>query len=334
MRSVRRCSRPRIGRGEDQDAPGAYRQPAGPLACLSATLFCHSEYTRAGFERQRCRPHAHGDAVMRARFLCVSALLALFPVLPVHAYRNPERFGASVDVGGGGGKYFTLSRAEGYGCSVCHTQGSPAPVEVRNLPTAGYLAGQTYRITVDWPDDMPSVALNVEMTDAAGAPFGQLVASNPATLTAADLCPQSDQSDPATAAQTLQMDTSARNVLLVAECGQTQTSFDWIAPAVPANGYFSGSIIFSNRDGKLTGDSVFDIVEPITSQAMPQVTNMYQGACSVLEARQRSGLSRAPMPVAAGLIFALFLCLRIRRRRMRSQVVCLRSIAVDLTRGH
>ena len=254
------------------------------------------------------------------RLVCLSTLLALLPVLRVHAYRNPERFAASVDDGGGGGKYFTLSRAEGYGCAVCHTQGTPAPVTVLNAPTAGYIPGATYRMTIDWPDDMASVALNVEMTDDVGEPFGQLIAANPATLVAADLCPQSDVSEPATAAQTVETDALGRRVLLIAECGQAQTSFDWIAPATNAHGYFSTSIIFSNRDGKLAGDSVVDIVEPFASQAPPDATSSYQGTCSALGMRARAGMSGASMLAAACSISAVFWRQRVRRRRVRARI--------------
>lgn len=253
--------------------------------------------------------------MMRASALCAGLFLTLIPALPLHAYRNPARFAASVDEGGGGGKYFTLSRAEGYGCAVCHSQGTPVPLEVRNLPVSGFLPSQTYRITIDWPDDVPSVALNVEVTDNAGAPYGQLFAPDPSTLSAADLCPQSDATEPPTAAQTLQMDAAARRVLLVAECGQAQTSFDWIAPLVPAQGYFSSSIIFTNRDGKLTGDNVVDVVEPLNAQA----TNRYEGACSVLGRRDFSARPGGFVAVAACFTCAVILSRRTRRCHARAR---------------
>jgi hypothetical protein len=193
----------------------------------------------------------------------------------VHAFKNPAFFSASAVGGGGGGKYFTVSRAEGYGCAVCHSQGDAVPVELKNLPKAGFIPGQAYRITLDWPDDMPSVALNVEMTDFSGAPLGQLIAPDPLTLARADLCAQSD--DAAATGQSLQQDAAGRNVLLVAECGQAQTSFDWIAPSAPAQGYFSASIVFSNRNGKLTGDRVVDISEAFGTQGvMAPATNAYR----------------------------------------------------------
>ena len=232
-------------------------------------------------------------------------VFAMCSALPAHAYRNPERFAAPVDVGGGGGKYFTLSRAEGYGCAVCHSASTPVPVALYNLPTADHLPGQVYRITIDWPDDMPSVALNVEVTDARGASYGLLSAADPATLSAADLCASSDVSEPGSAGQTVQLDANGRRVLLIAECGQAQASFDWIAPAVRGDAYFSTSILFSNRDGKLAGDRVVDIVEPLSRQP----TNRYAGSCA---AARRPATSRG---LAVGVyLFAVLLYLRARRR--------------------
>lgn len=230
------------------------------------------------------------------------------------AFRNPDFFGDSAEGGGGGGKYFTVSRAEGYGCAVCHTPGEAVAVQLRNLPKDGYLPGQAYRITVDWPDDMPSVALNVEMTDFDGAPFGQLLAPDPLTLAPADLCPDSDQPS---AGQSIPEEPGGRRVLLIAECGQAQTSFDWIAPSAPAQGYFSASITFSNRDGKLTGDSVVDLAESVGIQGLTQPTaNKYQGQCSALTpAAVTSGQGARKLVAWVALAYVL----RLRRRRRQQE---------------
>jgi hypothetical protein len=215
-----------------------------------------------------------------AAILVFAALLTPGTAL---AFRNPELFRGSAIGGGGGGKYFTLSRAEGYGCAVCHSQGEPVSVQVRNLPKTGFIPGAQYRITVDWPDDQPSVALNLELTDFDGAPFGQVIAPDPLTLSPADLCPQSEAPS---AGQTVEQDASGRRVLLIAECGQAQTSFDWIAPSAPAQGYFSGSITFSNRNGKLTGDSVVDLSAAFgVLSAEAPAANAYQTQCSVASTR-------------------------------------------------
>lgn len=202
---------------------------------------------------------------------------------PALAFRNPEFFAASATGGGGGGKYFTVSRAEGYGCAVCHTRGEPVPVQVQNLPLSGFEPGALYRITIDWPDDMPSVALNVETTDFDGAPFGQLVAPDPLTLVPADLCLQSDE--PSTG-QFVSQDPSGRQVLLIAECGQAQTTFDWIAPNAPAQGYFSASITFSNRNGKLSGDQVVDLSKAFgTLGTREPAANSYRSQCGIVDLR-------------------------------------------------
>ena len=252
---------------------------------------------------------------MSARIQAIAGLIvgsAWLSATSVYAYQNPERFGASIDDGGGAGRYFTLSRAEGYGCAVCHTQGSPVPVEVRNLPRTGYIPGQAYRITLDWPDDLSSVALNVEMTDPAGAPFGQLLAPDPSTLSAADLCRESAAPS---AAQTLMAGTSNRQVLVIAECGQAQTSFDWIAPATFVQGYFSSSITFSNHDGKLSGDHVVDLSETLGPVGVDQpITSSYQSACSSAGSGLSAHKLRGTVWPFVWSMIGLRLCPRWRRR--------------------
>jgi hypothetical protein len=245
--------------------------------------------------------------VLRRGFnLCVSVSL-LLGVSVAHAYRNPERFGASVAEGGGGGRYFTLSHAEGYGCAACHSRGAPVAVNVRSLP-AGFTPGQAYRITVDWPDDEPAVALNVEMTTNEGAPFGQLLAADVATLTAADLCRGSDAPS---AGQSVSND-ATRRVLLVAECGQAQTTFDWIAPVDATHGSFSASITFSNRDGKLRGDRVVDITESFAAQFAAREGSVYRASCSVSSGARASG---SAVVIVSCCLCVLIVCQRVRRSK-------------------
>jgi len=213
--------------------------------------------------------------------VCASSELGI--VRLAHAFRNPDFFADPATGGGGGGKYFTVSRAEGYGCAVCHTRGDLVPVQVQNLPLTGFVPGERYRITIDWPDDKPSVALNVEMTELGGQPFGQLVAPDPSTLTTADLCLDSETPS---AGQFVSQDPAGRQVMLIAECGQAQATFDWIAPTAPAQGYFSASITFSNRDGKLSGDQVVDLSKTFGALETTQPTaNHYAGQCVALGLR-------------------------------------------------
>jgi hypothetical protein len=172
----------------------------------------------------------------------------------VRAFAEPDSFGVSVLYGGGGAKFFTGSHAEGYTCQVCHSGGASPAVSVIGLPIDGYEPGQIYRITVDWPDDLRAVGLNVEMTDAAGNRFGELVPVDPKLLSAADLCPNAPSSNVA------QFDLSnQRRILAVANCGQHQTTIEWRAPTQVVQGWFTGSLVAADRKKNVEGDGVTNI---------------------------------------------------------------------------
>jgi hypothetical protein len=71
------------------------------------------------------------------------------------AFSEPSSYVDDAIKGGGGGRWFTGSPAEGYGCDVCHAQvtdAPPYPLYWAGLPTTGYLPGQTYEIALSWPE--------------------------------------------------------------------------------------------------------------------------------------------------------------------------------------
>lgn len=249
----------------------------------------------------------------------IGALFALAAMIALHAsparaFRNKDRFSDSVDDGGGGQKYFTGSRAEGYTCQVCHTAGDPVALQIYGLPITGYTPGTSYRLTLDWPDNLPSVAVNVEMTDLNGATFGELSAPDPSTLAPADLCSSSDQPD---ASQAVML-SGARRVLLIGECGQTQSTFDWRAPLDAKQGFITGSLLVSNRNGKVTGDRVVDFSRTFGAVGNPTPTvNAYTGSnCAVARAR---GLGTSRVEACGWIVLALFTVLRRARRRSAAE---------------
>jgi hypothetical protein len=199
------------------------------------------------------------------------------------AYGEPRSFTESAMIGGGGGKFFTGSHAEGYTCQVCHTGGPSPQIHVIGLPVDGYIPNQTYRITVDWSDDLPAVGLNLEMTDTVGNRFGELTAIDPALLSPADLCVGAVDTG---AAETVELE-NGRRVLTVARCGQQQTTFQWRAPAQIAQGWLSGSVVASNRKKDVLGDGVTNISHTFGVQGLPAPeAGNFVASCNAVHTRQ------------------------------------------------
>jgi hypothetical protein len=213
-------------------------------------------------------------------------------------------------LGGGGGKFFTGSHAEGYTCQVCHTGATSPAVNLLGLPTGGYVPGVTYPITIDWDDDLTAVGLNLEVTDAAGNRFGELEAVDPARLSEADLCVGAQG---VSAVEPIDLP-GGRRVLTVAKCGQQQTSFLWTAPAQLGQAWLSGSVVSANRKKDVLGDGVTNISLGFAARgfASPQAGDLV-ATCSVRD----PGTQRTDESLLASLfaLSALSLSLRVRRKR-------------------
>jgi hypothetical protein len=196
--------------------------------------------------------------LLRARFTPLALLVLALPH-PARAFQNPDTFAAEPTQGGGGGRFFTGAPLDGFTCDVCHRSESPPSVQVHGLPAGAYQAGGLYRVTIDWPDDLARVALAMEMTDRRGLAVGTWIDADPATLTPADLCTLT--SDTPTGTRILPLP-GPRAVISAIDCGQHQTTLNWIAPAqsdplVPVqlpDAILSGALVVSNTNGKLAGD--------------------------------------------------------------------------------
>jgi len=74
---------------------------------------------------------------------------------PARAYSSPDAYADRPSAGGGGGRWFTGSPAEGHGCSVCH-EGDDAPrhypLYVSGLPLEGYDLGTIQEVVLSWPE--------------------------------------------------------------------------------------------------------------------------------------------------------------------------------------
>jgi hypothetical protein len=83
------------------------------------------------------------------------ALVCSFAPAAARAYSSPDAYFDRASQGGGGGRWFTGSPADGFGCNVCHTntpQGRDFPLYVAGLPTGGYALASRQEIVLSWPE--------------------------------------------------------------------------------------------------------------------------------------------------------------------------------------
>jgi hypothetical protein len=140
-----------------------------------------------------------------------------------------------------------------------------------------------------------------------------------ATLTAPDLCTLAV--DTPTGATIIPIDGS-RAIVSAIDCGQHQTTMNWTAPvfvdplaAVPLpDVLFSGSIVASNTNGKLAGDSSARFARNLAAPGAetPAVSNVL-ARCSVTTIR------RAPPPLPLTIFAIVCIAAVCVRRRARSR---------------
>lgn len=214
------------------------------------------------------------------------------------AFSDPLSFADDVRLGGGGGRYFTGSPADGYGCNVCHAGAEPPAVEVLGLPTHGYAPGASYEISVAWPPSAEHIGLALEITDAQGVAAGTLRLPPPHELPEAERCePIAD----AVMAGVLH-EQLGRSVLQVPDCGARRVRVLWTAPqAAPGTVLFAGGLVAADGMANVEADGVTMFARTLTRSGEPAV-NSLQGSCSVRTAPGRSSRSTLSWLVIAVLL--------------------------------
>jgi hypothetical protein len=91
------------------------------------------------------------------RLVCAAVAVLACTALPAtaHAYSTPDAYVELASQGGGGGRWFTGSPADGFGCSVCHSSAPGQrrfPLYVAGLPAAGYTLAGRQEIALSWPE--------------------------------------------------------------------------------------------------------------------------------------------------------------------------------------
>lgn len=251
---------------------------------------------------------------MTARALHTAAVLLLLAATaaPAEAYSDLSRFDEASGEGGGGGRYFTGSPADGYTCVVCHLQGGAEKKQqlelvIGSLPSE-YEPGRTYDVMVTWAEGIDHVSAAVEFTDGDGRGAGDITLPRGKVLTQEDQCQPFLLPIPAA----MRIDLAeGRQVIGLADCGARRIAFQWRAPAEDVGAiWFSGAIVRSSNTSDMDGDGVTPFRRTIPREGT-SVAETTSGGCTVVDP------GRAAAPEAVLLAFAIALCAFTRSWRRR-----------------
>jgi hypothetical protein len=227
------------------------------------------------------------------------------------AFSDPLAYPDAVDVGGGGGRWFTGSSADGYGCDVCHSGGAAADLDVRGLPLDGFAPGQPYEITVSWPVEVETLTLVAEFTDEVRQGAGVLALPREDALQPDESCALEEGGGPGTALHEAE---SQRILLSLVDCGVRRVRFQWTAPATAPETpiWFNLGLVVSNVDATPLGDGVTLVRRPFVAVGGALGTRtVAQGCSSAPNASHESFL----FTFGTAVSFASSSRTRLRRRR-------------------
>ncbi len=229
------------------------------------------------------------------------------------AFSDPLTFTDDVGLGGGGGRYFTGSPADGYGCDVCHRGAPSPPLEILGLPLGGYRPGGAYEVRIEWPRSLEHIALALEITDDAGLAAGSLALPPLEELADPERClPVED----GVAAGDLDPLEGGRTILHVSDCGAQRVRFLWTAP-VESRGALrlSGGLVASNTQADAEGDGTTMFAHVLAPEhATDPLASDIRVGCSVGDGVGQRAWRSATAPLLACLLAAgLALCTRRRR---------------------
>jgi hypothetical protein len=229
----------------------------------------------------------------------------------VSAFSDYELFALPpLEGGGGGGRYFTASPVDGYGCGVCHLGGVEPFVTVHGLPEHEYVPGTTYNVEVAWLYPQFPHALNLELVNPLGQAAGLLALPDASALEPADRCDPSLGAAPAAHL----IAEGARQILSMDDCGSTRLRFLFTAPAEPEL-TFAASIVRTDKSEKPEGDGVLEIRRVLHPQGYQPDAVVGGNKCSV------AAVVGNPPPGVRSVSFVtlcLGLALCVRRRRAQA----------------
>lgn len=256
------------------------------------------------------------------------------------AYTEPRTYLEPAKEGGGGGRFFTGSPAEGYACGVCHVSAQRAQLELRGLPEAGYVPGETYELHLSWPEftkraerlrardeGPPSMSLVTELVAESGEGAGVLELPRGKHATERELCtvpegqqgavlfalrPGEEAAESGTRCEANRL--GQRCVAAVLSCGVRELRLMWTAPKSWQGAIWlsAGLVTTDAVSGDPSGDAVNElkaVVLPAASEAARYESEL-RGGCA---ARPTGSSGRGAWPSLLCVLLVLALGLRARR---------------------
>lgn len=274
-----------------------------------------------GFEAGE--PRVRRKSSMQVRSSITWLLAASCAVGVVHsrayAFGDPFRFIDSVEMGGGGGRWFTSSPADGYGCEVCHAGPPLDQLVVMGLPER-YAPGATYDLLVTWPAAMQRVTAAIELTDQLGRGAGKVQLSP--TLTAAESCEPVEDGVPAAMifeGPDVQL-ADDRQIVVLQDCGASALHWQWTAPPQDVGPvYFSGGVVWPDQRRDARGDRTSWFLRPIVASTQTAYTSRLAARCALAHSPGAqgapAGVAMLGVPLSAIATFRLSRRARARSRR-------------------
>ncbi|MDH5673311.1 MAG: hypothetical protein OEZ06_14250 [Myxococcales bacterium] len=261
--------------------------------------------------------------------LCGIATI-LAPARGAHAYSAFADYLMPVQDGGGGGRFFTGTPADGYGCDLCHEGADGADLEITGLPLDGYEAGMGYEITFTWDANAPHVALIAELSDGQGQPAGTIALAPYASFGEDELCESGDfpaadvcylDREAGGCCRELQPGTDAcsfpdmRSALWVPDCGSRSARMVWTAPD-GGDAWLGVSMVTSNLENDALGDGVTSVRELLRPHGASRELSTLEGDCAVATGPgAKDGAMAGPGAAIISLLLSALLRLRARAKR-------------------
>lgn len=234
----------------------------------------------------------------------------MIPATDVSAFSDPLAYTDPAETGGGGGRWFTGSSADGYACDVCHSGGQTADLSVSGLPLDGYVAGESYEVTLTWPPQVASLALIGELTDEQRRGAGALALPREEAFGPDELCAPEEGAGPASELHPADLD---RTLLSVVDCGAKRVRFQWTAPpSATGTLWFNVGFVSGDEDATPLGDGVTVVRRPLQPAGSAAGARTIAQGCTI-----QPGTARSSGAFAVG-VFVLA-ALRLRRRKPSSR---------------